>query len=90
MSLRANGGAYTMLRKVFKAGNSLVVSLPKESIQALGLQEGSEVSVELGPDQKEIVIKPAEPPLAEIDETFAQQVADFIEQYRPALEALAR
>jgi putative addiction module antidote len=79
-----------MLRKVFKAGNSLVVSLPKESIQALGLQEGSEVSVELGPDQKEIVIKPAESPLAGIDETFAQQVADFIEQYRPALEALAR
>jgi putative addiction module antidote len=79
-----------MLRKVFKAGNSLVVSLPKETIQALELKEGSEVSIELGPDQKEIVIKPAESSLAGIDETFAQQVADFIEQYRPALEALAR
>jgi putative addiction module antidote len=79
-----------MVRKVFRAGNSLVVSLPKESIQLLGLQEGSEVSVELMPEQKEIIIKPVEMPLAEIDETFAQQVAEFIEQYRPALEALAR
>jgi putative addiction module antidote len=79
-----------MVRKVFRAGNSLVVSLPKESIQLLGLQEGSNVSVELMPEQKEIVIKAVETPLAEIDESFAQQVAEFIEQYRPALEALAR
>ena len=79
-----------MVRKVFKAGNSLVVSLPKESIQALGLQEGSEVSVEVDSEQQEIVIKLAESSLAGIDESFAQQVADFIEQYKPALETLAR
>jgi putative addiction module antidote len=79
-----------MVRKVFKAGNSLVVSLPKESIQALGLREGSEVSVEVVPEQQEIIIKLADSSLADIDETFAQQVADFIEQYKPALEALAR
>ena len=79
-----------MLRKIFKAGNSLVVSLPKESIQALGLEEGSQVSVELAAEQNEIVIKPAGATLADIDETFAQQVAEFIDTYRPALEALAR
>jgi putative addiction module antidote len=79
-----------MVRKVFKAGNSLVVSLPRESIQALGLQEGSEVSVEAHPEQKEIIIKLAESPLVDIDEAFAQQVADFIEAYKPALEALAK
>ena len=79
-----------MIRKVFKAGNSLVVSLPKDSIQALGLQEGSEVSVEVSPEEKEIVIKLSPTSLAEIDETFAQQVADFIDQYKPALEELAK
>ena len=79
-----------MVRKLFRAGNSLVVSLPKESIHLLGLQEGSEVSVEWKAEEKEIVIKPAQATLAEIDESFAQQVADFIEQYRPALETLAR
>jgi putative addiction module antidote len=79
-----------MIRKLFKSGNSLVVSLPRESVQALGLREGSEVSVELVPEQGEIVIRPAEPALAEIDPAFARQVAEFIEQYRPALEALSR
>jgi putative addiction module antidote len=79
-----------MVRKVFKAGNSLVVSLPKESVQALGLQEGSEVTVELAPEQGGIVIRLAEPSVAGIDQAFAGQVAEFIEQYRPALEALAR
>ena len=79
-----------MIRKVFKAGNSLVVSLPKESIQALGLRVGSEVSVDVIPETKEIVIKMSESSLADIDETFAEQVAEFIQQYKPALEALAR
>ncbi|HSH02731.1 MAG TPA: AbrB/MazE/SpoVT family DNA-binding domain-containing protein [Anaerolineae bacterium] len=79
-----------MIRKVFKAGNSLVVSLPKESIQALGIQEGSELSLTVQPDTKEIVISLAPSSLADIDETFAQQLNDFIDQYKPALEALAK
>ncbi len=79
-----------MRRKVFRAGNSLVVSLPKASLEALGLGEGSEVSVEVDAAEKRIIIQLAEPSLADIDEEFARQVADFIEQYRPALEALAR
>jgi putative addiction module antidote len=79
-----------MVRKVFRVGTSLVVSLPKESIQALGLQEGSEVSVEVNPEEREIIIKLAGSSLADIDEAFARQVAGFIEAYRPALEALER
>ncbi len=81
-----------MLRKVFKTGNSVVVSLPKDALELLGIQEGSEVSVDLDRDKKQVVISAIEEPLAEVgvDETFAQQVSEFIEQYRPALEALAR
>jgi putative addiction module antidote len=79
-----------MVRKIFKTGNSLVISLPKESIQLLGLQEGSEVSVAVDQEQGRIVIEPAATQLADIDENFAQQLEDFIEQYRPALEALAK
>jgi putative addiction module antidote len=81
-----------MLRKVFKTGNSVVVSLPKDALELLGIQEGSEVSVDLDRDKKQVVISPIEEPLAEVgvDETFAQQVSEFIEQYRSALEALAR
>ena len=79
-----------MVRKIFKTGNSLVVSLPKESIQLLGLHEGSEVSVSVNQEDGHIIIEPATSSLAEIDEIFAQQLDEFIEQYRPALEALAK
>jgi len=37
------------------------------------------------------VISPIKRPLAEgIDETFAKQIEEFIKEYRPVLEALAK
>lgn len=79
-----------MARKIFKTGNSMVVSLPRESLEALNLKEGSQVSVELHKDRGEIIITPVSRGFPGIDQEFARQVADFIEQYRPALEALAK
>jgi putative addiction module antidote len=81
-----------MLRKVFKTGNSMVISLPKDALDYLGLMEGVEVAVDLDREKRQIVITPVEKPLAiaGVDENFARQVAEFIEQYRPALEALAK
>jgi len=81
-----------MLRKIFKTGNSTVVSLPKETLDYLHLQEGADVSVELDRERRRIVIQPVQTALSEggIDEGFARQVDAFIEQYCPALEALAK
>lgn len=81
-----------MLRKVFKTGNSLVISLPKDALELLDISEGSDVSVDLDRSKKQIVISPVEEPLAVagIDKSFAQQVAEFIDRYRPALESLSR
>ena len=80
-----------MLRKIFRTGNSIVVSLPKDILDALQISEGQEVSIELDSQQRQIVISPVEKTMATgIDETFAKQVDDFIEKYRPALEALAK
>ena len=81
-----------MLRKVFKTGNSVVVSLPKDALEYLGLAEGVEVAVDLDREKRQIVITPIQKPtaIASVDENFARQVAEFIEQYRPALEALAK
>ena len=81
-----------MLRKVFKTGNSVVISLPKDALELLGISEGSDVSVDLDRDNRQVIISPAQGPLAAagVDEEFAQQVLEFIEQYRPALETLAR
>ena len=79
-----------MMQEVFRSGDSLVVSLPAAWLHALGLQEGSEVSVRLDLEKREMIISLTETPLAEINERFAEQLANFIEAYRPALEALAR
>jgi antitoxin MazE len=79
-----------MLRKVFKTGNSLVVSIPKDLLESLGLQDGTDVSVELDRKNQQILIRPAEMPVASgLTDEFVRQVNDFIEEYRPALKALA-
>lgn len=79
-----------MFRKVFKTGNSLVVSLPKDLLESLGMKDGTDVSVELDQKNRQILIRPTELPLAgDLSEEFALQVSEFIDQYRPALEALA-
>ena len=81
-----------MLRKVFRTGNSVVVSLPREVLDYLNIQEGAEIEVDLDRENRQVILKPVETPLAisGVDENFAHQVAEFIEQYRPALEALAK
>jgi len=45
-------------RRIFKAGNSLVVSLPQEDLEYLDLREGSSVSVELDRRDQRLVIAP--------------------------------
>jgi putative addiction module antidote len=81
-----------MSRKIFKTGNSLVVSLPRDVIEYLQIGEGAEVDLRLDREQRRIVIEPAEnrPDIPGIDSDFAGQVDDFIEEYRPALEELAK
>jgi antitoxin MazE len=81
-----------MLRKVFRTGNSVVISLPREALEYLDIQEGAEIEMDLDRENRRLILKPAAMPLAVsgIDEEFAIQVAEFIEQYRPALEELAK
>ena len=81
-----------MLRRLFKTGNSIVISLPKEVLDSVGLAEGESVSLEVDHERQRIILSPAEKPLAiaGVDEDFARQVKEFIDQYRPALEELAR
>jgi len=81
-----------MERRLFKTGNSIVLSLPKEILDGLGLADGENVSLELDRQKKRVVLTPVEKPLAVagVDENFAHQVNEFIEHYRPALEELAK
>ncbi len=81
-----------MIRRLFKTGNSVVISLPREVLERLDLKGGEEVSLELDREQRRIIISPLEKPIAMtgVTEEFAHQVDEFIKQYRPALEQLAK
>jgi antitoxin component of MazEF toxin-antitoxin module len=81
-----------MLRKVFRTGNSVVISLPRDVLEYLDIRVGAEIEVSIDRENRQVIIKPVEIPLAitGVDEKFALQVAEFIEQYRPALENLAK
>jgi antitoxin MazE len=81
-----------MIRRLFKTGNSIVLSLPKEVLDDLGMKDGESVHLELDREQRRVIITPVEKPIAlgEVNEEFARQVDEFIQQYRPALEELAK
>jgi antitoxin MazE len=81
-----------MLRKLFKTGNSVVVSLPGEILDSMGLTEGDEVSLDLDHNTAKLTLSPVRKTsyVAGINPEFAHQVNEFIERYRPALEELAR
>lgn len=81
-----------MIRHLFKTGNSIVLSLPREILDDLDMKVGESINLELDREQRRIIITPVEKPIAimGVNEDFARQVDEFIQQYRPALEKLAK
>lgn len=79
-----------MARKVFRTGNSMVVSLPREALEYLGLHPGTEVELNIDRENQQVTIRPLEKttPYPGIDELFARQINEFIEQYRPTLREI--
>ena len=83
-----------MHRKIFKIGNKLVVSLPKDATDEMQISEGTMVSMYFDRVTRKLVIEPVQsgPGRAAkgINEEFAQQISEFIDEYRPALDELAK
>ena len=81
-----------MIRRLFKTGNSTELSLPKEVLEDLGLKDGERVNLELDHDRRRVIITPIEKAneTAGVNEEFARQVDEFLRQYRPALDELAK
>ena len=78
-----------MARKVFRSGNSSVVSIPSEVLEVVGLRTGDEVTVTADVERQRIIIAPAVPELPDVREDLLEQVDRFIQRYRPALVKLA-
>ena len=77
-----------MARKLFKTGNSVVVSLPVDVLEAVGLNLGDEVSVVADIERLRILVIPSTPPGLRPDSL--EKVDEFIDRYQPALDKLAR
>ena len=62
--------------------------MPIYEYECMDCGEVSEVLV--GMEGGKIVIRPMQQTASGVDEEFARQLAEFIDEYRPALEALAK
>lgn len=78
-----------MTRKVFKSGNSIVVTLPPDLLARYNIQEGTEVEIREDSEHGGILITPAVPRL-DMDDEIALYAAEFIDKYRSALKSLAK
>lgn len=78
-----------MTQKVLKVGSSAAVTIPKKSLEELGLKIGDRVSVEINKKFKSVVIRPR-PLLSKADTKIAKLTSNFINRYRKDLEALAK
>ncbi len=75
-----------MLQKVLRVGSSAAVTLPKKSLQELGLKIGDSVSVVV--HEGKVTIEARALPTSVVDPETVTWAKSFIEAYRPALEAL--
>ncbi len=75
-----------MTQKVLKVGSSAAVTIPKKSLEELGLKIGDRIAVEIDKKSKTVIIKP----FVEVDRELIDWTKKFIDRYRPALEALAK
>lgn len=46
-----------LIQKLYKSGNSVVMSIPKQILSELKLKEGSEVAVEINPEEVGFAVK---------------------------------
>ena len=62
------------------------MTIPKEILKEMKLKAGDKVTVEFDKKKGNLVIKPS----IEIDQELLDWTEKFIEEYRPALDALAK
>lgn len=77
-----------LTQKLYKNGNSVAVTIPKEYLKELDLRDGSQVVVKTR--GKELVVAPKEKALAPgVDQKFAQMVDEFINDHEDVLQELS-
>ena len=78
-----------LTQKLYRNGNSIAVTIPKDFLQELNLNENSTVVVKR--DGKGLVITPKTQKLSsDVDSKFAKMVDEFINEHRDVLTELAK
>lgn len=75
-----------MPQKILKVGTSAAVTIPKKSLEELGLKIGDPVRLEVDRGRKAVVVES----FSKADEEILDWTRKFIKRYRKALEALAK
>lgn len=75
-----------MAQKILKVGSSAAVTIPKKSLEELGLKIGDSVRLEVDKIRKAVVVEL----FPKVDEEILDWTRKFIKRYRKALEALAK
>lgn len=76
-----------MIQKILRVGTSAAVTLPKASLEALGMQIGDQVEVNIKNDA--VTVRLAKKKSAR-EKKITELSLNFIERYRKDLESLAR
>ena len=77
-----------LTQKLYKNGNSVAVTIPKEILRELDLRDGSQVVVKTR--GQELIVAPKEKKLASgVDQKFAKMVDEFIKDHEDVLQELA-
>lgn len=77
-----------MTQKVLKIGTSTAVTIPKSSLDELGLKLGDNVTVKIDKRTKTVIIQ-SQNQITNKDAKIAQLTLNFINRYRKDLESLA-
>ncbi|MBI2196175.1 AbrB/MazE/SpoVT family DNA-binding domain-containing protein [Candidatus Daviesbacteria bacterium] len=76
------------MRKVFKNGNSLAVTVPKTYAHQLSIRDGSKV--EWKETKEGLLLKPVKRiQLSGIDQKFAKMVEEFMNEHEDVLQELS-
>lgn len=78
------------VRKIFKAGNSCVVSLPADMLKALSLRDGSHVVIEINRESRELILKPVVVKKSNMSVDFVRMVDKLLLDYDYAMRRLAK
>lgn len=74
--------------KIFKSGNSKVVTIPEEVLKTMGLKAGDEVVLKAKKDRIELL--PTQKNRIHISQDFAKWTEEFITRYKSTLDELAK